>query len=277
MIATPFSLSEKFTEQSIEVAVETIEWINRDEAHPTEPHLEEIFLREATILCRLTRNPEAKLGKGARKTFVTTLVAFWREYFDAYGNPIQPPAFQIQPSLDNCLLALHCVNNASSLFLPEEPFPWNVNEIVLSMLHLAMTDPLSFESISFPRRCDQCHSEIIDPSRMEVVTAEHLHPEMKPIFFFGLWSLKRILDLCIKEPRPELWGLYSRVLNYLQWLLPMFPCSIQRRPISASDVLQILQQLEEQITNRRGQKGSAPALTAYPEVIFRALFALTSF
>ena len=68
------------------------------------------------------------------------------------------------------------------------------------------------------------------------------------------------------EPRPELWGVCAAVLNRLQWLLPLLPCSIDDMFISREDVIRQLNTLERRLSERRGQKGTAPAATAYPKV-----------
>ncbi|KAI4318878.1 hypothetical protein MLD38_032535 [Melastoma candidum] len=59
------------------------------------------------------------------------------------------------------------------------------------------------------------------------------------IISFGVWCIRRILDLSLVESRPELWGKYTYVLNRLQGVIdPAF--SKPRSPAASCFCLQIL-------------------------------------
>lgn len=48
---------------------------------------------------------------------------------------------------------------------------------------------------------------------------------------FGVWCIRRVLDLSLAETRPELWGKYTSVLNRLQGILdPAF--AKPRKPVT---------------------------------------------
>ncbi|KAL9236994.1 hypothetical protein vseg_011589 [Gypsophila vaccaria] len=121
------------------------------------------------------------------------------------------------------------------------------------------------------------------------------------IVSFGVWCIRRILELSLMESRPELWGKYTYVLNRLQGIIdmaffkprtPMTPCfclqipeSYQMRsspPISngmlpptarpakgkvttAPMMLEIIKDVEIAISCRRGRSGTAAGDVAFPK------------
>ncbi|KAK9740719.1 hypothetical protein RND81_03G055300 [Saponaria officinalis] len=118
---------------------------------------------------------------------------------------------------------------------------------------------------------------------------------------FGVWCIRRILELSLMESRPELWGKYTYVLNRLQGIIdmaffkprtPMSPCfclqipaSYQMRsspPVSngmlppaarpargkvttAPMMLDIIKDVEIAISCRRGRSGTAAGDVAFPK------------
>ncbi|KAG8100700.1 hypothetical protein GUJ93_ZPchr0013g37876 [Zizania palustris] len=114
---------------------------------------------------------------------------------------------------------------------------------------------------------------------------------------FGVWCIRRVLDLSLVESRPELWGKYTYVLNRLQGILdPAFSkprsavtaCScLQKdiqvlnsgrvaaassipRPIrgsftTASVILEMIKDVEMAVSGRKGRSGTAAGDVAFPK------------
>ncbi|KAF0890157.1 hypothetical protein E2562_038259 [Oryza meyeriana var. granulata] len=117
---------------------------------------------------------------------------------------------------------------------------------------------------------------------------------------FGVWSIRRVLDLSLVESRPELWGKYTYVLNRLQGILdPAFfkprsdltvcaclhkdirvlnsppqssliSTSSVPRPIrgsftTASVVLEMIKDVETAVSGRKGRSGTAAGDVAFPK------------
>lgn len=118
---------------------------------------------------------------------------------------------------------------------------------------------------------------------------------------FGVWCIHRILELSLMESRPELWGKYTYVLNRLQGIIepafskprvPSSPCfclqlpdlyqqrssppkSINSLPppvkpnrgkcTTASNLLEIVKDVETAISCRKGRPGTAAGDVAFPK------------
>uniref|UniRef100_A0A0A9DB50 Ethylene insensitive 2 n=1 Tax=Arundo donax TaxID=35708 RepID=A0A0A9DB50_ARUDO len=117
---------------------------------------------------------------------------------------------------------------------------------------------------------------------------------------FGVWCIRRVLDMSLVESRPELWGKYTYVLNRLQGILdPAFskprsalticPClqkdirvlsSPQHSVLSATDpipmpirgtfttaavVLEMIKDVETAVSGRKGRSGTAAGDVAFPK------------
>ncbi|OVA10110.1 Natural resistance-associated macrophage like [Macleaya cordata] len=121
------------------------------------------------------------------------------------------------------------------------------------------------------------------------------------IVSFGVWCIRRILELAIMESRPELWGKYTYVLNRLQGILdpafskprsPMSPCLCLQIPVTqtkrsipslhngilppaakprkgkcttASTVLDVIKDVEIAVSCRKGRTGTAAGDVAFPK------------
>ena len=264
MLMTPISYAERIDSP----VVVTVQHLVAQDAKQAAADLEEIVLREDTRTCRLAFLDEKKFGKAARKAFAIKLDEFWSQFYDSYGKAISSTeASERDESIRHCLLSIHNLENASEVLSLSEASPWDiVDQAILSLLHVALTDLPASEHL-YPWKCKQCHMEVSDPSAIELVTAAERDPQdSKEMFLFGLWSLRQLLRLCSSEPRPELWGKYSGVLNRLQWLLPHIPCNVNRTEITTDDVLYLLQILQQHIQAKKGAKDTLPAATAFPKV-----------
>ncbi|EHA8590667.1 protein ETHYLENE-INSENSITIVE 2 [Cocos nucifera] len=110
---------------------------------------------------------------------------------------------------------------------------------------------------------------------------------------FGVWCIRRILELSLVESRPELWGKYTYVLNRLQGILdPAFSkprntisaCSCLERLATdmesfkqsqlqsinesfttASTILKIIKDVETAVSGRKGRTGTAAGDVAFPK------------
>ncbi|XP_038987911.1 protein ETHYLENE-INSENSITIVE 2-like isoform X2 [Phoenix dactylifera] len=110
---------------------------------------------------------------------------------------------------------------------------------------------------------------------------------------FGVWCIRRILELSLVESRPELWGKYTYVLNRLQGILdpafskprnPISPCSClerlakdmksfkqsQQKSVNeslttASTILKIIKDVEIAVSGRKGRTGTAAGDVAFPK------------
>ncbi|ONK70701.1 uncharacterized protein A4U43_C04F630 [Asparagus officinalis] len=103
---------------------------------------------------------------------------------------------------------------------------------------------------------------------------------------FGVWCIRRILELLLTESRPEIWGKYTYVLNRLQGIIdPVFckprkiqspckcleACSYDRESsgtlkiTSRSCVLELVKGAEAYVSARRGRAGTAAANIAFPK------------
>nr|XP_029120865.1 protein ETHYLENE-INSENSITIVE 2 isoform X3 [Elaeis guineensis]XP_029120866.1 protein ETHYLENE-INSENSITIVE 2 isoform X3 [Elaeis guineensis] len=110
---------------------------------------------------------------------------------------------------------------------------------------------------------------------------------------FGVWCIRRILELSLVESRPELWGKYTYVLNRLQGILdpafskprnPIGACSClgrlakdmksfkqsQQKSINesfttASMILNIIKDVEIAVSGRKGRTGTAAGDVAFPK------------
>ncbi|KAL5136996.1 Ethylene-insensitive protein 2 [Glycine soja] len=121
------------------------------------------------------------------------------------------------------------------------------------------------------------------------------------IISFGVWCIKRVLDLSLMESRPELWGKYTYVLNRLQGIIdlafskprsPMTPCFCLQVPMTyqqksssppsngmlppaskpgrgkcttASVVFEMVKDVEIAISSRKGRTGTAAGDVAFPK------------
>ncbi|XP_078162473.1 NRAMP metal ion transporter family protein [Carex rostrata] len=111
---------------------------------------------------------------------------------------------------------------------------------------------------------------------------------------FGVWCIRRVLDLSLVESRPELWGKYTYVLNRLQGILdlafskprnPLATCQclvttndteILTRPpgfkvplkanfTTANTVLEVIKDVELAVSSRKGRTGTAAGDVAFPK------------
>ncbi|XP_077250722.1 ethylene-insensitive protein 2.2-like [Tasmannia lanceolata] len=122
------------------------------------------------------------------------------------------------------------------------------------------------------------------------------------IVSFGVWCIRRILELSLMESRPELWGKYTYVLNRLQGILdlaffkprpPISPCFClqvsggtvgkrsgpllsdgisftigklnQGRTTTASMLLDLIKDVEAAVSGRKGRTGTAAGDVAFPK------------
>ncbi|KAL5998650.1 Ethylene-insensitive protein 2 [Asimina triloba] len=121
------------------------------------------------------------------------------------------------------------------------------------------------------------------------------------IVSFGVWCIRRILELSVMESRPELWGKYTYVLNRLQGVLDlaffrprpcMSPCfclqvksmSIERfgpplpdgslptsmkagqgKLTTTSMLLDLIKDVEAAVAGRKGRTGTAAGDVAFPK------------
>ncbi|VAI16532.1 unnamed protein product [Triticum turgidum subsp. durum] len=102
---------------------------------------------------------------------------------------------------------------------------------------------------------------------------------------FGVWCIRRVLDLSLVESRPELWGKYTYVLNRLQGIIepafskprkPLTGCACLQitgpgaRPISgtfttSAAILETIRDVEVAICGRKGRSGTAAGDVAFPK------------
>uniref|UniRef100_A0A0D6QW07 Uncharacterized protein n=1 Tax=Araucaria cunninghamii TaxID=56994 RepID=A0A0D6QW07_ARACU len=72
---------------------------------------------------------------------------------------------------------------------------------------------------------------------------------------FGVWCIHRILELCLMESRPELWGKYTYVLNRLQGILE--PAFFKPRHVPAPCFCLQIQSSAEIFGRKMGSSGSS--------------------
>ncbi|CAL4909590.1 unnamed protein product [Urochloa decumbens] len=116
---------------------------------------------------------------------------------------------------------------------------------------------------------------------------------------FGVWCIRRVLDMSLVESRPELWGKYTYVLNRLQGILdPAFskprsalticaclqknirvlngphsglsamgpiPMPIRGTFTTAAVVLEMIKDVETAVSSRKGRSGTAAGDVAFPK------------
>jgi len=117
---------------------------------------------------------------------------------------------------------------------------------------------------------------------------------------FGVWCIRRVLDMSLVESRPELWGKYTYVLNRLQGILdPAFskprsalticaclqkdirvlnnlphsgvsamgaiPMPIRGTFTTAAVVLEMIKDVETAVSGRKGRSGTAAGDVAFPK------------
>ncbi|CAL4901762.1 unnamed protein product [Urochloa decumbens] len=116
---------------------------------------------------------------------------------------------------------------------------------------------------------------------------------------FGVWCIRRVLDMSLVESRPELWGKYTYVLNRLQGILdPAFskprsalticaclqkdirvlngphsglsamgpiPMPIRGTFTTAAAVLEMIKDVETAVSSRKGRSGTAAGDVAFPK------------
>ncbi|PNT74271.1 hypothetical protein BRADI_1g11650v3 [Brachypodium distachyon] len=105
------------------------------------------------------------------------------------------------------------------------------------------------------------------------------------VISFGVWCVRRVLDLSLVESRPELWGKYTYVLNRLQGILnsafyklrkPVARCSCLEKaclvvkPISgtfttAAVILEVIEDVEQAVSGRKGRSGTVAGDVAFPK------------
>lgn len=105
------------------------------------------------------------------------------------------------------------------------------------------------------------------------------------VISFGVWCIRRVLDLSLAESRPELWGKYTYVLNRLQGILdpaffkprkPLTGCTCLEKagpvakPISvtfttAAVILEVIKDVEQAVSGRKGRSGTAAGDVAFPK------------
>ncbi|KAJ3669969.1 hypothetical protein LUZ60_010293 [Juncus effusus] len=101
---------------------------------------------------------------------------------------------------------------------------------------------------------------------------------------FGVWCIRRVLDLSLVESRPELWGKYTYVLNRLQGIVdpafskprgplnlckcvqvPNKPMSLKSNFTTALTVLEMIKDVESSVSGRKGRSGTAAGDVAFPK------------
>jgi len=114
------------------------------------------------------------------------------------------------------------------------------------------------------------------------------------IISFGVWCIRRVLELSLVESRPELWGKYTYVLNRLQGIVdlafskprtPMTPCFCLQIPVGRQQrpsppalsrqgsgkyttgamLLDIIKDVENSVSSRKGRTGTAAGDVAFPK------------
>ncbi|KAJ4811353.1 Divalent metal cation transporter MntH 2 [Rhynchospora pubera] len=114
------------------------------------------------------------------------------------------------------------------------------------------------------------------------------------VISFGVWCIRRVLDLSLVESRPELWGKYTYVLNRLQGIVdlafskprsPLTTCAClvttndpkaltkppgPKAPLktnftTASSVLEVIKDVETAVSSRKGRTGTAAGDVAFPK------------
>ncbi|KAG5549860.1 hypothetical protein RHGRI_014981 [Rhododendron griersonianum] len=121
------------------------------------------------------------------------------------------------------------------------------------------------------------------------------------IISFGVWCIRRVLELSLLESRPELWGKYTYVLNRLQGIvdlafskprMPMIPCFCLQIPVgrqqrsntpisngslppfarqgsgkctTGAALLDIIKDVELSLSFRKGRTGTAAGDVAFPK------------
>ncbi|XP_058216376.1 ethylene-insensitive protein 2.2-like [Rhododendron vialii] len=121
------------------------------------------------------------------------------------------------------------------------------------------------------------------------------------IISFGVWCIRRVLELSLLESRPELWGKYTYVLNRLQGIvdlafskprMPMTPCFCLQIPVgrqqrsstpisngslppfarqgsgkctTGAALLDIIKDVELSLSFRKGRTGTAAGDVAFPK------------
>ncbi|KAG9445634.1 hypothetical protein H6P81_011762 [Aristolochia fimbriata] len=125
--------------------------------------------------------------------------------------------------------------------------------------------------------------------------------KMDVVVCFGVWCIHRILEMSLMESRPELWGKYTYVLNRLQGILDLAftkarpvlsPCfclqipSMQGKRLSppvpnglppaggksgsgqctsAGVLLELIKDVENSVSSRKGRTGTAAGDVAFPK------------
>ncbi|CAL5091360.1 unnamed protein product [Urochloa decumbens] len=96
---------------------------------------------------------------------------------------------------------------------------------------------------------------------------------------FGVWCIRRVLDMSLVESRPELWGKYTYVLNRLQKDIRVLnsplhgglsamgpiPMPIRGTFTTAAVVLEMIKDVDIAVSGRKGRSGTAAGDVAFPK------------
>lgn len=175
------------------------------------------------------------MTRGARRQFWYLLENFWQELFSLHGCAIGDHSDRkILTTIMSCQNALRSIEGLN--LMHDQP-PWSTIDTRLGNIVCEET-----QHIDAP----------VSPS---------------PKFYFGLWCLSRLLELCQDESRPDLWGKYSLVLNRLQWLLPILVKEKDGLMVGVmKDIVRLLASIETNIKSRKGLRGTGAGDIAFPKV-----------
>lgn len=204
------------------------------------------------------------LSRGSRKQFAVHLDSFWSDIFDLHGRPVHAKQRSGLASLDGTPLSharvLEALRNVaripgsdnlrittcnleSDLRQDED----RINGILLSLTLLPPEAELSsFLADAQPRGLG--------------LTVESL------VFLnFASWCIIRILELCAKEPRPELWGKYCFVLNRLQGSLVECVYDRNHPECNEQEIVSRCNAVTAMVLASKGPSGTSAGEVAFPK------------
>jgi len=210
------------------------------------------------------RSHTLPLSRGSRKQFAVHLDSFWSEIFDLHGRSVHAKQRSGLASLDETPLlhakVLQALRNVTripgsdnlrittcSLESDLRQDEDRINGVLLSLTLLPPEAELSsFLADAQPRGLG--------------LTIESL------VFLnFASWCIIRILELCAKEPRPELWGKYCFVLNRLQGSLVECVYDRNHPERNEREIISRCNAVTAMVLASKGPSGTSAGEVAFPK------------
>lgn len=220
--------------------------------------------KEVPERCEETVANGLLLSRGSRKQFAAHLDAFWSEIFDLHGRSMHTKEKGelssmnamplLQTSMLQALINITKIPGSETLRIStcglESDLRQDEDRINGILLSLTLLPP----------KADL--STFLDDAQSRGLG---LTLESSVLLNLASWCLIRILELCVKEPRPELWGKYCFVLNRLQGSLVECIYDRNHPQHNEEEILSRCNAVTAMVLASKGPSGTGAGEIAFPK------------